>query len=43
MKLYYDKRAKDSIYYERQGYRNGKKTTGSYTLSKSFSVSCVTL
>jgi len=27
MKLYYDKRAKDPIYYAQQGYRNGKKTT----------------
>jgi hypothetical protein len=27
MKLYYDKRAKDPIYYVQQGYRNGKKTT----------------
>lgn len=27
MKLYYDKRAKDPIYYIQQGYRNGKKTT----------------
>ena len=27
MKLYYDKRAKDPIYYVQQGFRNGKKTT----------------
>ena len=27
MKLYYDKRAKDPIYYMQHGYRNGKKTT----------------
>lgn len=27
MKLYYDKRAKDPIYYAQQGFRNGKKTT----------------
>jgi transposase len=27
MKLYYDKRAKDPIYYVQHGYRNGKKTT----------------
>jgi hypothetical protein len=27
MKLYYDRRAKDPIYYIQQGYRNGKKTT----------------
>ena len=27
MKLYYDKRAKDPIYYAQQGIRNGKKTT----------------
>lgn len=27
MKLYYDKRAKDPIYYIQQGFRNGKKTT----------------
>jgi hypothetical protein len=27
MKLYYDKRAKDPIYYVQIGYRNGKKTT----------------
>ncbi len=27
MKIYYDKRAKDPIYYIQQGYRNGKKTT----------------
>jgi transposase len=27
MKLYYDKRAKDPIYYVQQGYRIGKKTT----------------
>lgn len=27
MKLYYDKRAKDPIYYAQQGLRNGKKTT----------------
>lgn len=27
MKLYYDKRAKDPIYYIQQGLRNGKKTT----------------
>ena len=27
MKLYYDRRAKDPIYYVQQGYRNGKKTT----------------
>ena len=27
MKLYYDKRAKDPIYYIQQGYRIGKKTT----------------
>jgi transposase len=27
MKLYYDKRAKDPIYYIQQGIRNGKKTT----------------
>lgn len=27
MKLYYDRRAKDPIYYVQQGFRNGKKTT----------------
>lgn len=27
MKLYYDKRAKDPIYYIQQGFRNGKKTS----------------
>ena len=27
MKIYYDKRAKDPIYYAQQGFRNGKKTT----------------
>lgn len=27
MKVYYDKRAKDPIYYIQQGFRNGKKTT----------------
>lgn len=27
MKLYFDKRAKDPIYYIQHGYRNGKKTT----------------
>lgn len=27
MKVYYDKNAKDPIYYIQQGYRNGKKTT----------------
>ena len=27
MKLYYDRRAKDPIYYAQQGFRNGKKTT----------------
>lgn len=27
MKIYYDKRAKDPIYYIQQGYRNGKKST----------------
>lgn len=27
MKLYYDKRSKDPIYYAQQGFRNGKKTT----------------
>jgi len=27
MKLYYDKRSKDPIYYVQQGFRNGKKTT----------------
>src|SRR5690554_5193146 len=27
MKLYYDRRAKDPIYYIQQGFRNGKKTT----------------
>ena len=27
MKLYFDKRAKDPIYYVQHGYRNGKKTT----------------
>lgn len=27
MKLYYDKRAKDPIYYVQHGFRNGKKTT----------------
>jgi transposase len=27
MKLYYDKRAKDPIYYVQQGYRNGRKTS----------------
>jgi transposase len=27
MKLYYDKRTKDPIYYVQQGFRNGKKTT----------------
>lgn len=27
MKLYYDKQAKDPIYYVQQGFRNGKKTT----------------
>lgn len=27
MKLYYDKRLKDPIYYIQQGFRNGKKTT----------------
>lgn len=27
MKLYYDKRLKDSTYYIQQGFRNGKKTT----------------
>jgi transposase len=27
MKIYYDKRAKDPIYYIQQGYRNGAKTT----------------
>lgn len=27
MKLYYDKRAKDPIYYIQHGFRNGKKTT----------------
>ena len=27
MKSYYDKRAKDPIYYVQQGFRNGKKTT----------------
>jgi len=27
MKIYYDKHAKDPIYYVQQGYRNGKKTT----------------
>lgn len=27
MKLYYDKRAKDPIYYAQQGFRNDKKTT----------------
>lgn len=27
MKLYYDKRAKDPIYYVQHGYRNGKKAT----------------
>jgi len=27
MKLYYDKRSKDPIYYAQQGIRNGKKTT----------------
>ena len=27
MKLYFDKRAKDPIYYVQYGYRNGKKTT----------------
>ena len=27
MKLYYDKRAKDPIFYVQQGFRNGKKTT----------------
>ena len=27
MKLYYDKRVKDPIYYAQQGFRNGKKTT----------------
>jgi transposase len=27
MKLYYDKRAKDPIYYAQQGFRNGKKTS----------------
>jgi transposase len=27
MKLYYDKRTKDPIYYVQHGYRNGKKTT----------------
>lgn len=27
MKLYYDKRTKDPIYYIQQGFRNGKKTT----------------
>jgi transposase len=27
MKLYYDRRAKDPIYYIQHGYRNGKKTT----------------
>ena len=29
MKLYYDKRLKDPIYYAQQGFRNGKKTTDS--------------
>ena len=27
MKLYYDKLAKDPIYYVQQGFRNDKKTT----------------
>lgn len=27
MKIFYDKRAKDPIYYAQQGFRNGKKTT----------------
>lgn len=27
MKLYYDRRTKDPIYYVQQGFRNGKKTT----------------
>ena len=27
MKIYYDKRAKDPIYYIQHGYRNGKKST----------------
>ncbi len=27
MKLYYDKRSKDPIYYIQQGFRNGKKTS----------------
>lgn len=27
MKLYYDKKSKDPIYYVQQGFRNGKKTT----------------
>ena len=27
MKLYYDRRSKDPIYYVQHGYRNGKKTT----------------
>ena len=27
MKLYYDKKSKDPVYYAQQGFRHGKKTT----------------